>query len=108
MFYCEQCEIFKNTYFEEYLHTTTSAFFQVNSLNHLDKKTILKIKRLKLIIKYENTFYLPAADGYEKKSLKCVIINFPVFMCKPVLQTCREQLILGTEFETGQNNQYEI
>ena len=26
MFYCEICEIFKNTYFEEHLRTTTSVF----------------------------------------------------------------------------------
>ena len=36
-------------------------------------------------------FYLNAARGYEKKSLKCVI--------KLVQQTCAEQLISGVEFE---------
>ena len=38
----------------------------------------------------------------------CVIINFHVFMREPVLQICAEQLILGIEFQIGQNNRYEI
>ena len=46
--------------------------------------------------------------GYEKKSLKRVIINFHVFMRKPVQQICAEQLISGAEFQIGQNNRYEI
>ena len=46
--------------------------------------------------------------GYEKKSLKRVIINFHVFMRKPVQQICAEQLISGVEFQIGQNNRYEI
>ena len=45
--------------------------------------------------------------GYKKKSLKCVIINFHVFMHKPVLQICAEQFISGVEFQIGQNNRYE-
>ena len=28
MFYCEYCEIFKNTYLEEYLLTAASDFFK--------------------------------------------------------------------------------
>ena len=40
-------------------------------------------------------FYLKAARGYEKKSLKFVI--------KPVLQTCAEQLISGIKFEIDTN-----
>ena len=47
--------------------------------------------------------------GYnKKKSLKCVIINFHVFVPKAVLQICAQQLITGVEFQTGQNNRYEI
>ena len=46
--------------------------------------------------------------SYKKKSLKCVIINFHVFMRKPVLQICAEQLIPGVESQIGQNNRYEI
>ena len=35
-------------------------------------------------------------------------MNIHVFMSKPVLQICAEELILGVEFETGQNSGYEI
>ena len=44
----------------------------------------------------------------KKKTLKCVITNFHVFIRKPVLQTCAEQLISSDEFDIGQNNWYEI
>ena len=56
------------------------------------KKPILKTKWQKLINQQvSKCFYLNAARGYEKKSLKYVI--------KPVLQTCAEQLISGVKFE---------
>ena len=45
-------------------------------------------------------FYLNAAHGYEKKSLKYVI--------KPLLKTCAEQLILGVEFEINTGESYII
>ena len=46
--------------------------------------------------------------GCKKKSLKYVIINFHVFVRKPVLKMCAEQLISGAVFQIGQNNWYEI
>ena len=46
--------------------------------------------------------------GYKKKSLKCVIVNFHVFMRKLVPQMCAEQLISGVEFQISQNNRHEI
>ena len=52
-------------------------------------------------------FYLHAARSYGKKSLNCAIMNVYVFMRKPVLQTCAEQLISGVEFDIGQHNRYE-
>ena len=42
--------------------------------------------------------------GCKKKSLKYVIINFHVYMRKPVLKICAEQLISGVVFQIGQNN----
>ena len=36
------------------------------------------------------------------------IVNFYVFMRKPVLQMCAKQLISGVEFQISQNNRYEI
>ena len=42
--------------------------------------------------------------GCKKKSLKYVIINFHVFVRKPVLKMCAEQLISGAVFQIGQNN----
>ena len=46
---------------------------------------------------------------FRRTSERCsVIINFYVFMRKPVLQICAEQLISGVEFQIGQNNRYEI
>ena len=44
----------------------------------------------------------------KKKKLKRVITNFHVFIRKPELQTCAEQLISSDEFDIGQNNWYEI
>ena len=47
--------------------------------------------------------------GYKKKSPKYVIIiNFHVFMRKPVLQICAEQLISGVEFQISQNSRNEV
>ena len=46
--------------------------------------------------------------GCKKKSLKYVIINFHVFVRKPVLQICGDRVKLGAEFQIGQDNQYEI
>ena len=43
-----------------------------------------------------------------EKSLKCVIMNFHVFMRKLVLQKRAEQFISSFEIDIGQNNQCEI
>ena len=93
--------------FKEHLFWRTSAnryfcLFQVNSLKHL-KKIHSKSKVIEQIWKY----FAPWTS-YEKKSLKCAIMNFHIFMRKLVLQTCADQLILGVEFQIGQNNRYEI
>ena len=49
------CMIFKNTFVEEYLQTTTYAFFKLIFWSSC-KKTHSKKKLQKLIKKYENTF----------------------------------------------------
>ena len=43
-----------------------------------------------------------------EKSLKCVIMNFHVFMRKLVLEKYAEQFISSFEFDIGQNDRCEI
>ena len=48
------------------------------------------------------------AHDYERKPLKYTIMNFYIFVCKPISQICPKQIMSGAEFQIGQNNQYEI
>ena len=42
---------------------------------------------------HSQTFFLKRFFRYGEKLLKCTIIIFYVFICKPVLQTCSEQVV---------------
>ena len=69
MFFCEYCEIFKNTYFEKHLRTTASENTPTVMLSY----EICEIFKTLLFVSPQNTSV--GEFGLDETSTECILFN---------------------------------
>ena len=92
MFFCEYCEIFKNTYFEEHLWAAAPCFMKKNRLswrlNNSSKKILNQWKSLNL--QFCKTTCLQR--GIHANRIKYQVENCPVLPGRNLIFTCNRRV----------------